>query len=217
MRMRQGLFLTFEGVDGSGKSLQCRRLAHRLGAEGGAVVLTREPGGTPLGDDLRRLLLHPTADGRRPRARTEALLFAADRAEHVATVIRPALAAGRIVICDRFADSTRAYQGYGRRADAALIETLIALATDGLSPDLTILLDLDVAEAQRRLATRARQAEETPTHFDRETLDFHNRVRDGFLTLAAAEPNRFHVLDGAQSPDDLHAAAYALVSARLSA
>jgi dTMP kinase len=211
--MSRGLFITFEGVDGCGKSTQAVKLFERLRAEGREVILTREPGGTNVGVEIRRLLLdarahEPLAD------RAEALLFAADRAQHVATRIRPALERGGIVICDRFADSTRAYQGHGRLADLSVIESLIALATDGLSPDLTLLFDLPVAEAQARLARRENTGE-APDRLDTETAAFHERVRQGFLTVADREPNRFQVIDARASVESLHETVFRSVKSLL--
>lgn len=201
-----GLFVTFEGGEGSGKSTQLRRLAARLGSLGHDCLVTREPGGTPLGEQLRALALEsPTP----PAAVTEALLITAARAELVATVLRPALAAGRIVLCDRYADSTLAYQGSGRGLGAALLETLNRAATGGLAPDLTLLFDLD---PERGLARRA----SGPTNrLDRESVEFHRRVRARYLELARAEPGRFLVLDAADAEDHLEEEIWRAVSARL--
>jgi dTMP kinase len=182
---RRGVLITLEGIDGAGKTTQVRRLEATLAARGYRIVVTREPGGTPLGRELRRLLLE------RDLALTpdaELLLFLADRAEHVARVIKPALAAGAVVLCDRFSDSTLAYQGYGRRADVARLRELDAASRDGVAPDLTLLLDCPVAEGARR----RRRA------LDRyQALDaaFQERVRDGFLALAAAAPERVRLID----------------------
>lgn len=213
--MSRGLFITFEGVDGCGKSTQAVKLFERLQAEGREVVLTREPGGTTVGAEIRRLLLDARAQ--EPLAdRTEALLFAADRAQHVAARIRPTLDRGGIVVCDRFADSTRAYQGHGRQADLSVIESLIALATDGLSPDLTLLFDLPVEEAQARLARRCGEIEgETPSRLDAESTAFHERVRQGFLTIAAREPDRFQVIDARVSVESLYETVFRSVKSLL--
>lgn len=215
--MSRGLFITFEGVDGCGKSTQAVKLFERLRAEGREVILTREPGGTNVGVEIRRLLLDARAQ--EPLAdRTEALLFAADRAQHVASRIRPTLERGGIVVCDRFADSTRAYQGHGRQADLSVIESLIALATDGLSPDLTLLFDLPVEEAQARLARRCGETEgETPSRLDAESTAFHERVRQGFLTIAAHEPERFQIFDARSSIEILHETVFASVCRSLAA
>jgi dTMP kinase len=202
--MSRGFFITFEGVDGCGKSTQAVKLFERLRAAGRDVILTREPGGTSVGVEIRRLLLDARAQ--EPlAARAEALLFAADRAQHVAALIRPTLERGGIVLCDRFADSTRAYQGFGRQADPKIIESLISLATDGLNPDLTLLFDLPVSEAQKRLARRCNDvADESPSRLDAESEAFHERVRNGFLTIAARESDRFHILDARSSIESLH-------------
>lgn len=203
-----GFFVSFEGIDGSGKTTQATWLTGALENAGRRVVKTHEPGGTPLGRQVREMLLTAAAP-RTPEA--EALLFAADRAQHVAEVIRPALERGDVVVCDRFADSTRAYQGGGRRIPSDFVETVIDLATYGLEPDLTFLLDLPVTEARRRLAQRGR----APDGFDAETRDFYERVRATFLALAHARPARIHVLDAAQPPDVIHARVWEVVGARL--
>lgn len=187
-----GLFITLEGGDGVGKTTNADLLEEWLTTEQHKIVVrTREPGGTELGKQIRELLLH-TPGHVNPHA--EALLYAADRAQHAATVIKPALERGEVVLQDRYIDSSIAYQGAGRVLGADEIRALSAWATDELWPDLTILLDLDPAEGERRrLAVR--------TGYDRleaEAADFHRRVRDGFLELAAAEPGRFLVIDAAQ-------------------
>lgn len=198
---RRGRFLALEGGEGSGKSTQAGRLAERLGA-----VLTREPGGTALGEELRRLVLAPRAEEVAPRA--ELLLMAAARAQHVAEVIRPALEAGRDVVTDRFSGSTLAYQAFGRRLPRAEVEVASRLATDGLEPDLVLLLDLppDLGHARRG---------GYPDRIEAAGADFHARVRNGFLALAAADPERWVVLDGRQAADDLAEQIAALVTDRL--
>jgi dTMP kinase len=190
---RLGWFITIEGPEGAGKTTQAVRLAERLRADGLDVLETREPGGTWLGERLREVLLARTGDAASmtaPDPLTDALLFNAARRQLVVEVVRPALDAGRSVVCARFADSTLAYQGFGAGVP---LETLLALqvaATDGLSPDLTILLDLPPE------AGLARKAPEEETRFEAEfELEFHRRVRAGFLALAAAEPGRFLVVD----------------------
>ena len=194
----RGLFITLEGIDGSGKSTQFEMLARALRDRGLDVVATREPGGTPLGQRMRAVLLANENTHLAPTA--ELFLMAADRAQDVVEVIRPALEAGRIVISDRYADSTVAFQGYGRRLDLGQVCEVNRIATGGLTPDLTLLFDLDPAQAQSRLDTRvagrARGGfEPGMTRFDEERLDFHVRVREGYLKLAAAEPERFHLID----------------------
>lgn len=204
-----GLWITLEGGDGAGKTTQATRLEQWLRDEGRTVVRTREPGGTEVGVLIRDIVLHHRGDVA-PRA--EALLYAADRAHHVATLVRPALARGEIVIQDRYLDSSVAYQGAGRVLDAAQIRDLSLWATEGALPDLTVLLDLDPASARARL-----DADDKP--FDRlesEQADFHARVRKAFLELAAAEPERFLVLDATLPADDLAAAVRARVAALLS-
>lgn len=204
-----GLWITFEGGDGAGKTTQASLLERWLRDEGRTVVRTREPGGTEVGVLIRDIVLHHRGDVA-PRA--EALLYAADRAHHVATLVRPALARGEIVIQDRYLDSSVAYQGAGRVLDAAQIRDLSLWATEDALPDLTVLLDLDPASARARL-----DADDKP--FDRleaEQADFHARVRQAFLELAAAEPERFLVLDATLPADDLAAAVRARVAALLS-
>jgi dTMP kinase len=194
-----GLFVTFEGGDGVGKSTQARLLEEWLTGAGRTVLRTREPGGTEVGELIRDIVLHHRGEVA-PRA--EALLYAADRAHHVATVVRPALARGEVVIQDRYLDSSIAYQGSGRVLGADDVRRLSLWAAEGLLPDLTVLLDLDHEIARDRL-----DADDKP--FDRleaEQADFHARVRQAFLGLAAAEPQRFLVLDASAPPDELAAA-----------
>ena len=187
------MFITFEGVEGAGKSSQIARLAARLRAEGRQDVLTtREPGDGPLGQELRRLVLDPPM-GIDVDPRAELLVMLADRAQHVAQTIRPHLEGGGIVLCDRYADSSLAYQGYGRGLDLDEITHLNAYATGGLTPHLTVLLDLDPALGLARQRTRTRMEEEA--------MPFHQRIRAGFLAIAAREPSRFAVLDASQSLD----------------
>lgn len=190
-----GLFITLEGGDGSGKSTQSHLLVDWLRSSGHIVVVTREPGGTDLGIELRELVLHRRGD-MDPRA--EALIYAADRAHHIATSVRPALERGEVVVQDRYLDSSVAYQGAGRVLDATEVRNLSLWATEGLLPDLTILLDLDESTGRDRLDSR--------TKYDRleaEENDFHARVRAGYLELAAAEPERFLVLDARDSVDHI--------------
>jgi dTMP kinase len=205
-----GAFISFEGVDGCGKTTQLRRLASRLAARC-EVLTTREPGGTAAGARLRALLVEEGAPALAPD--TELLLYAADRAQHVCEVLRPALAAGRVVLCDRYADATVAYQGHGRGLSLDLIAQLNRVATGGLAPDLTLLFDVDVGEAMRRLRLRsAAPAAEDPSRFDREARDFHQRVRDGYLEIAAAEPGRVRVVDASGPPEEVGARVDAAVA-----
>jgi dTMP kinase len=191
-----GLFITLEGGDGVGKSTQASLLESWLQSRGQSVVRTREPGGTDLGGEIRTMVLHRRGHIA-PRA--EALLYAADRAHHVATVVRPALERGAVVLQDRYLDSSVAYQGAGRVLEPDEIRGLSLWAAEGLLPDLTILLDLDETASRRRL-------DRSRTEYDRleaEKSDFHARVRRGFLDLAAAEPERFLVVDASQTIDDI--------------
>jgi len=205
-----GLFVTFEGGEGAGKSTQIERLTRRLKARGLDAVITREPGGTPLAEGIRALLLDRTHP---PGAVAEAFLMEAARAELVSSVIRPALAAGRVVLCDRYADSTLAYQGAGRGLDATMLHAWNRAATGGLMPDLTLLFDLDPAAG----LARRRQAVGETNRLDREPPEFHARVRAGFLELARSEPERFQVLDASRSPSALEAMIWEAIEPRLPA
>jgi len=205
-----GLFITFEGPEGSGKSTQIARLAARLEGEGHDVVTTREPGGTPTGEAIRGILQHDAA-GEPICAEAETLLFEASRAQLVRHVIRPALNRGSVVICDRFADSTTAYQGYGRGFDIEAILRLHAFALAGTEPDLTLLIDVDVDEGFRRLQTRHAGTSRGLDRMERESLDFHSRVYAGYHALARRWPRRFRVVDGAPAPELVHGVVWALV------
>jgi dTMP kinase len=193
----RGLLITVEGVEGSGKTTHCKRLGQWLGARGLEVVLTSEPDGTPLGSAIRGLF---GADSVPPTPLTQTFLFMAARQQHVAGVIRPALARGAVVVSDRYADATLAYQGFGGGMELETIRDLNALATGGVMPDLTILLDLDPAEGIRRISDRPLDA------FEKMDMGFHHRVREGYLEIARAEKNRVVVLSAAQPKDALHAA-----------
>jgi dTMP kinase len=193
-----GLFITLEGGDGSGKSTQAELLSEWLRERGRTVLRTREPGGTDVGNEVREIVLHHRGDIA-PRA--EALLYAADRAHHIASTVRPALARGEVVIQDRYLDSSVAYQGVGRVLDPVEIRELSLWAAEGLLPDLTILLDLDETVARTRL-------DSARTRYDRleaEKAEFHARVRTAYLDLAEAEPERFLVLDASQPVADIAA------------
>jgi dTMP kinase len=203
------LFVTFEGIEGSGKSTHLGHLAAQLRAGGHTVVETREPGGTRAGAAVRDLLLG--AGGVPLAPSTEVFLYCADRAQHVAEVIKPALAAGHVVVCDRFSDSTIAYQGYGRGLDLGALRATDACARDGLAPDLTFLLDCPVEVGLRR----ARQRSAAGDRFERETVEFHERVRAGFLALAKGEPARFRVLDATAPIDDIRRRLVSEIDARL--
>jgi len=203
----RGLFITVEGVEGSGKSTHCRRLGQWLTDRGFEVILTSEPDGTPLGAGIRGLF---EKDGARPTPLTQTFLFMAARQQHVTQVIRPALARGAVVISDRYVDATLAYQGYGGGVDLQTIRDLNALATGGVMPDLTILLDLDPAEGIRRISDRRLDA------FEKMDMAFHRRVREGYLEIAHAEKGRIVVLSATPPKDELHAAVVAKVETLLS-
>lgn len=195
-----GTFITFEGIDGSGKSTQLRLLANFLQQEGCELLLTREPGGTPVGNRLRAALLdaHEEVD-----PLTELLVFAADRAQHVRRVLRPALESGRIVFSDRYADATRAYQGAGRGFSRELIEEIIQLATEGLKPDLTVLFDLSIEDSTARTRRRGNGTQKGD-RLDAENDEFHTRVREAYLQLAASEPDRIKIVNTSQPPELTH-------------
>ena len=195
-----GLFITFEGPEGSGKSTQIVRLVQHLREAGHDVVTTREPGGTPTGEAIRDILQHDVA-GEDICAETETLLFEASRAQLVRRVIRPALERGAILISDRFADSTTAYQGYGRGFDVETLFTLHDFALGGTEPDLTLLIDVDVEEGFRRLHTRNGEEMAVLDRMERESLDFHRRVYDGYHAMAKRWPDRYRVIDGQRAPD----------------
>lgn len=201
-----GLFITLEGGDGSGKSTQITRLIAFLTERGETVVESREPGGTDLGVELRNIVLHRRGHIA-PRA--EALLYAADRAHNIATKVRPAIEAGSIVVQDRYLDSSLAYQGAGRVLDSDEVRSISTWATEGLLPDLTILLDLDPVVGRARIAGGAYD------RLEEEVDDFHVRVRDAYLELAAAEPQRFLVLDATLPIDDLAGSIRSRVSSLL--
>jgi len=190
------VFISFEGIDGVGKSTQIRLAEDYLRSRGKDVVCTLEPGGTELGQEIRNLLLHRKGD---VAPRSEALLYAADRAHHVATKVRPALAEGKVVITDRYLDSSVAYQGAGRKLAADEIRNISLWAVDGLLPDLTVLVDLDPEIAAERRKGTGQEAD----RLEREKIDFFQAVRDEFLKLAAAEPERFLVVDATQTPDQI--------------
>lgn len=201
---QRGFFITFEGIEGSGKTSQCARLAKRLREDNYRVVETREPGGTPLAEQIRDLLLAGPRTPGRPEhmaPASEALLILACRSQHVAQVIEPALHEGAVVLCDRFFDSTLAYQGYGRGLDLQALRILNRFATDGLTPDLTLLFDVPVTIGLSRRRRQERHHGIARNRIDRETRRFHDRVRKGFLELAADDPERIRVVDGSPDPE----------------
>ena len=203
-----GLFITFEGIDKIGKTTQAELLVSRLRDGGREVVLTREPGGTELGRRIREVVLHSA-----PRSPVspiaEMLLFSADRAQHVEEVIRPALESGKVVISDRYSDSTIAYQGYGRGMDLPQLRAIQDVATAGVRPDLAVLVDVDVATAQRRMEM------EGTDRMERAPASFHERVREGFLASSREEPDRFVRFDGLLPIDDLSRQIFSEVRKRL--
>ena len=200
----RGKFITLEGPEGSGKSTHARLLVAQLQDGGYSVIIAREPGGTPVGEAVRRLLQHD-AGGEGMAAEAELFLFMASRAQLVRQVISPALAEGVCVVCDRFADSTTAYQGYARGCDVETILVLNDLATGGLAPDLTILLDVDVKAGFERLQQRNLCHGMEKDRIERETLGFHERVRSGYLELARRWPQRIRVVDAARDADAVQA------------
>jgi dTMP kinase len=195
-----GTFITFEGIDGSGKSTQLRLLANFLKQKGCQVLLTREPGGTPVGNRLRAALLDAQEE---VDPLTELLVFAADRAQHVRRVLRPALESGQVVFSDRYADATAAYQGAGRGFSPGLISEIIELATEGLKPDLTLLFDLSVDDSTSRTRRRT-NGKQQGDRLDGETNEFHTRVRDAYLRLARAEPERVKIVDTNRPVESTH-------------
>jgi dTMP kinase len=196
-----GAFITFEGIDGCGKSTQLRLLASELRMRGLEVVSTREPGGTTLGKLIRNLLLDPQMEVD-PLA--ELLLFAADRAQHVRTLLRPAIESGSVVLSDRYADATAAYQGAGRNFTPEMIAEVIRLATAGLKPDLTLIFDLAVAEGLSRTHRRTTETDNRKDRLDAEDAAFHTRVRNAYLQLARDEPERVRVIDAGGSITETH-------------
>ena len=209
------MFITFEGIEGAGKSTQIRLLQERLTALGRRILVTREPGGSRLGAELRRILLSLESRDLTPPA--EVFLLLADRAQHAETIIRPALDEGRIVLCDRYADSTTAYQGHGRRLDLETLRLLNEMAVAGLWPDLTILLDIEPEAGLTRAVARnhAEGKAVAEGRFEAESLDFHRRVREGFLAEARQAPGRFVVVDAARPTEAVFADVAAAVDRAL--
>jgi dTMP kinase len=212
-----GFFITFEGGEGAGKSTQIKRLADKLREAGFDVVVTREPGGSPGAEAVRHVLLSGAAEPFGPKM--EALLFAAARSDHVEQVIRPAVERGAIVLCDRFLDSTRVYQGVTGDLDPAFVKALEDVTVNGMVPDMTLILDLDPEVGLKRAS--ARRGSEVPDRFEKETLDIHRRRRDAYLEIAAAEPERCVVIDASREPEQVEhvidAAVVAALETRLDA
>lgn len=205
------MFITFEGMEGCGKSTQAKRLANTLAGRGIRVVRTFEPGGTPVGNKIRRILLDRDSRDLAPMA--ELLLYEADRAQHVARIIKPALDRGEWVICDRFFDATVVYQGIARRQDPELIISLNLAVTGGISPDMTFLLDCPVEVGlNRALRRNSVQPDEGQDRFEREERAFHEAVREGYLTVARKETDRFVVIDASQEPDQVEGAVHLSVT-----
>ncbi len=209
------MFITFEGIEGSGKSTQIRLLHKALLADGHQVVLTREPGGCPVADRIRAVLLD--AANREMAPMTELMLYAAARAQHLTEVVRPALQAGKIVLCDRFSDATRAYQAFGRGLNRETVELLNRLACGDCAPDLTVLLDCDTKTGLGRARSRIEANSTGPREerFELESLSFHQRVRDGYLKLAADEPERFVVVEADGTPQEIAGKIFGQVIPRL--
>lgn len=208
-----GFFVTFEGIEGCGKTTQSAMLKAALEKKGKSVVLTREPGGTAVGTKMREILLDVRTKNLVPLA--ELLLYEADRAQHVAEVIRPALDAGKVVVCDRYIDASTAYQGAARGVAPDLVEALNRIATGGLEPALTLLLDLPAEVSVKRARDRAEKAGGRPDRFEREELPFHQSVRDGYLAIAARRPGRFVRLAADRTPDEVGKDVLEIVAARL--
>ena len=209
-----GSFITFEGIEGCGKTTQLKFLAQHLAESGHEITITREPGGCPIADQVRSILLDANNRAMTPTA--ELLLYAAARAQHVHEIIMPALAAGSTVLCDRFTDATTSYQGYGRGLDLTTIAYLNRLAAGELKPQLTILLDCPVEIGlERAFARISGLSTNREERFELESVRFHQRVRDGYLKLAGEEPNRFIIIDGSRGIEETKAAVIAAFSARL--
>ncbi len=205
------MFISFEGIEGCGKTTQVELLAEFLSKRGIPYLVTREPGGTQLGKLIRQILLDPAHSEMEPL--TELFLYAADRAQHIAQVIRPTLKASRWLICDRFGDATTVYQGYGRDQDLAFIQQLNEMATQGLWPNLSLLLDCPVEIGLDRARQRIMETdvEGRQDRFEQQGIAFHQKVREGYLELAAQNPERFRVLDGTLAQEQLHQEIIALL------
>jgi dTMP kinase len=198
MGLKRGLFITIEGIEGSGKTTQIKRLRDFLQSVDATVISTREPGGTPVADRIRDVLL--TSHSEKVSDKTELLLYLASRAQHVHSIVKPALYQGITVLCDRFFDATVAYQGYGRGLDIDFLQKLNRYATDGLNPDLTILLDLSAKIGLSRIRNdRKRNLD----RLESESIEFHERVRRGYLQIAESEPQRFFVIDGTLEEEEI--------------
>ena len=216
--MAPGLFLTFEGIDGSGKTTQIRLLSNRLRAEGHDVLETVEPGGTAIGQQIRRVLLDARNHEITPQV--ELLLYFASRAQNVEQIIRPALSGGKIVVCDRYTDSTMVYQGIARGLGEQVVADLHRIACGGLDPDLTLYLDIDLETSLERARARNRELtgdQAVETRMDEQSTDFYRRVREGYASLARREAHRFVVIDGNRSVEAIAADVWQAVKSRLHA
>lgn len=213
--LKKGLFITFEGPEGSGKTTQIELLKKELESQGYAVVVTREPGGTEIGKKIRKILLDVQNDGM--SFKTELFLYAADRIDHVEKIIRPAISEKSVVLCDRYIDSTVAYQGAGRNIGAKFIEDLMLLAVDGLQPDLTVLIDIDPSKGVNRAIQKEAYKNTNGDRIEREGLDFHQRVRSGYLELAEKYPQRIKKISGEQGIDAIHKEIKDIVGALINA
>ncbi|MBZ9792550.1 dTMP kinase [Rhizobium sp. 3T7] len=209
-----GLFVTFEGGEGAGKSTQIRRLAEALRGRGYDVLLTREPGGSPGAEAVRHVLLSGAAEAF--GTRMEAILFAAARNDHVEEVIRPALMSGKVVLCDRFMDSSRVYQGVTGNLESEFIEALQRVAVNGIVPDCTLILDLPARAGLERARRRGAAGDVSPDRFEKEELETHEKRREAFLDIAAWEPGRCHVIDAMQTEEAIAAEIVEIVWQRLS-
>lgn len=194
-----GIFITFEGIDGCGKTTQLGMLAALLAAHSIPHLVTREPGGTNIGNKIRQIILDPNNSNL--SSETELLLYAADRAQHVLEELKPALEKKQIILCDRYTDATIAYQGYGRNLSLNLIHQLNSIATVGLMPDLTLLFDLPVEEAEKRMSSP--MSLRSKDRLEKEQKDFHERVRNGYLTLAKEYPQRFHIISALEGSEEI--------------
>lgn len=214
---KKGMFITFEGGEGGGKTTQINKLSQYLTSKGHSVLTTREPGGTPEGERIRDLIVRET--GGRWQPMSEALLLMAARVEHIERVIKPSLAEGTIVISDRFADSTIAYQGYGHGLDLSIIENLSEAVLEGLKPDLTLILDIDpkegVMRSNRRMQAEALQVENMEDRFENMDLSFHENVRKGFLDIAKKDSERCKIVDASRDIDQISAEVIQIVSERV--
>ncbi len=199
-----GVFVTFEGIEGSGKTTQIKKAGEYLKGKGAPFLVTGEPGGTPVGKELRKILLDRTTLSL--SGRTELLLFAADRAQHIQEVIAPALQRGEIVLCDRFSDATIAYQGYGRKEDIKSVRAICDFASQSLVPDMTFLFDISADQGLDRVTDRARRAGNVPLEdrFEREHLKFHEIIRSGYLALAEEDSDRFKIIDASGDVAAVH-------------